>query len=239
MVGDESGLLCSGIVEWCRFVLALEKSKPRECLGRLVAGECDRFGVCMKAVCESSCFGEGGWANVVIAGAVSVTRGGGSWSVNPRERRSGRRIGRGVVGRAWSSLLLNRSRKVGEGCSGAFGPLEGGSENERLLLDDTFPGVEAGRTMGSITPAIASNMVVASASSKRTGRGEHLKLIQLTRGKVALQRQGLEWRSNKEALQYGMAIGVDRSLVQVVLSALAGRRMLYSARGFRRRVPSS
>jgi len=30
MTGDESGLLCSAMVEWWRFVLAREKSRPRE-----------------------------------------------------------------------------------------------------------------------------------------------------------------------------------------------------------------
>lgn len=39
ITGDESGSLCSARVEWCRLVQALEKSRPRECLGRLVAGE--------------------------------------------------------------------------------------------------------------------------------------------------------------------------------------------------------
>lgn len=38
--------LCPGClaasVEWCKFVHAREKSSPRECLGRDVAGEADR-----------------------------------------------------------------------------------------------------------------------------------------------------------------------------------------------------
>lgn len=153
MIGEDPGLLCTGIVEWCRLVLALEKSSPRECLGRLVAGECDRLGVCMNVVCESTCFGESGTANGVLAGTASVTRGGGSWRVNPRERRSGRRMGRGVVGMAWSSRLPSRSRKVGDGARGPLGPFEGGSEKLRCA----FPGVEDGRAMGSTRPAMIYN----------------------------------------------------------------------------------
>lgn len=39
MVGDESGDEASASVEWCRFVHALAKSNPLECLGRTEAGE--------------------------------------------------------------------------------------------------------------------------------------------------------------------------------------------------------
>lgn len=39
MVGEESGDDCSASVEWWRFVAALEKSKPRDLLGRTDVGD--------------------------------------------------------------------------------------------------------------------------------------------------------------------------------------------------------
>lgn len=67
---------------------------------------------------------------------------GGIWSERPRERKLGRRGGRGVVGgtasASWSSLLCTLSRKVGDGWSAC-----GGSERERdfegVLLGESAP----------------------------------------------------------------------------------------------------
>jgi hypothetical protein len=39
IIGDESGDDCSASVEWWRFVQALEKSIPLECLGRTFPGD--------------------------------------------------------------------------------------------------------------------------------------------------------------------------------------------------------
>lgn len=75
-----------------------------------------------------------------------MSRRGGICKDNPRERKSGRRDGLGVVGRRASSSLLFRyclSWKVGDGWS-VLGPLFGGSDRERdfegvLLLSVTVP----------------------------------------------------------------------------------------------------
>lgn len=158
MIGDEHGLLNSGNVEWCKLVLALEKSSPRECRGRLVAGEWgSRPGVCMNE-CGSVCLGDSGTAKGAVADDVSVTFGAGSWSVNPRDSRAGRWgcCCRGVLGgRALSSRLWDRSRKVGE--DGA-----GGSEKDRVLLLPA--GIEASSIVAYFTCIIPADSGVIIAN---------------------------------------------------------------------------
>jgi len=128
ITGEEPGELWSMTVEWCRVVQARLKSRPLECLGRLVAGECwsedERFGLfwCMKMLSDTS-FGLSGaakGAEIPLRSPSEVEAEdarpspveddlGGSFNVRPRVRNSGRRgTGRGVDGdscNAWSSRL--------------------------------------------------------------------------------------------------------------------------------------
>ena len=65
-----------------------------------------------------------------------MSRLGGICRDRPRARKSGRRMGLGVVGTAWSSLLVDResfSRKLGEGARVEGLLAAGVSENERVL----------------------------------------------------------------------------------------------------------
>jgi len=145
MTGDESGSL-SASVEWCSEVQARLKSRPRECRGMEVAGEpdcdCGRYIVLSswgesgaargRFVLEGKCEGEGMLLLMLIP-PLPI----GIWRDSPRERKSGRRDGRGrgVTGEtaasSWSSLLCTVSRNVGEGWRGR-GALAG-SDNERDL----------------------------------------------------------------------------------------------------------
>jgi len=157
-------------------VQALAKSSPRECLGKDVAGEAEMLAFapgdsdccccCMYTLSRLSwgesgtsmgrgkCEGEG------MELEEKVLPSGGICKDRPRDRKSGRRAGRlgfGVVGRAWSSLLCcvgRFSRKDGEGAS-AGGVLVGvlalgGSEKER-----DFEGVLSGSKEGGKEDAVA------------------------------------------------------------------------------------
>jgi hypothetical protein len=114
MIGDESGDDCSAKVEWWRFVQAREKSSPRECLGREVAGE-------PKDVKVSS-WGDRGTRLALLGAAMDIVRGG-ICSERPRERKSGLL---GVCGETSGTALSSfdtpltpwsTSRKFGDGAS--------------------------------------------------------------------------------------------------------------------------
>lgn len=100
---------------------AREKSRPRECRGREVAGEAYE-------VMVSNC-GDNG-ARLTLFGAAMLMLRGGSWMVSPRERKSGLLGVCGDDGGIAISSLVKLSRKLGEGASlvGADA-----SEMERLL----------------------------------------------------------------------------------------------------------
>lgn len=91
IIGEESGDDCSARVEWCRFVQALEKSSPRECLGSDVAG--DAFNV-------SNC-GDNGTRVVAMGAAIGTARGG-ICNDSPRPRSG--LFGVCGEGTSWSSL---------------------------------------------------------------------------------------------------------------------------------------
>jgi hypothetical protein len=86
IVGDESGDDCSGTVEWCKWVQALENSAPLLRRGRSEAGDAVAY------VLRASNCGERGTRAAKCAG---LGIGAGICSDSPRVSRSGRR---GVLG---------------------------------------------------------------------------------------------------------------------------------------------
>jgi hypothetical protein len=127
MVGEESGLLaCSAKVEWCKFVAAREKSRPRDLLGRTLEGD--------PYVCEWSNFGDKG-TRLIYAGELGDIRSrAGICRERPRSGKAGRR---GVVGLSLNALsscdfLFSGSRNFGDGDRVGGPP----SERERAFEGD-------------------------------------------------------------------------------------------------------
>ena len=105
------------------------------------------------------------------AGSASAeeTRGGGSCSVRPLASRSGRRMGRGVAGRAWSSLLRWRSLNSGDGwrATEVLVVLVGGSEKLRpdLEAEEALPDVVAAAVAAAVGAECATPCSISSISS--------------------------------------------------------------------------
>lgn len=76
MVGEVSGDDCSASVEWCRFVAAREKSKPRDLRGSMLKGD--------PYVCEWSNFGDRGVERIYAVVPVDIKLRGGICSDKPR-----------------------------------------------------------------------------------------------------------------------------------------------------------
>jgi hypothetical protein len=132
MTGEESGSRGgSATVEWCKFVQAREKSNPRECRGKDVAGLPDWLCNCIYEYMLA-------WSSCGLSGTVCESCAGlGICRLRPRVRNSGRRSDLGVVGTALSSFDSRRrfSWKEGLGASAV-----GGSERLRFLAGG-FDGV--------------------------------------------------------------------------------------------------
>ena len=95
ITGDESGEDCSAKVEWCKFVHALEKSKPRDRRGRTDPG--DVYGP------EVSGLGDRGMGLVMFAVLVLLRSLVGICKLRPRGAKLGLR---GVTGvGTWISSL--------------------------------------------------------------------------------------------------------------------------------------